>query len=93
MKLVSVLSLVGTNIEGRKADIRARNADGSLKYASEQKKPIVVTMIKAVIEKRKHCTPTPVEWLYWYYEGHGCGYSGHRMDGEQDDPNFINLYA
>lgn len=99
MILVNVLDLVGENIAGKKADVRCRESDGSLRYREQQPKEIIVTMKVAQIEQRKHRTPTKVDWLYWRYNastepnGHSCGYSGARLDAFLEQPTFIKMEA
>lgn len=83
MKLVSILSLIGKNIDGIKADIRTRETDGTLRYSDpntfpEEQNPIIVTMKSVRIEKHKISTKDKEksDWLYWRWEGYSCGYSG-----------------
>ncbi len=81
MKLFRVLDLVGKDIAGRSADIRSRNADGSLMYGEQpqQREPIMVTMRLAEIKNQTRREKT-FKAVYWRWDGYSCGYSGVPVD-------------
>ena len=99
MHLVRIADLVGKDIKGLKADIRTRNADGTLKYTGiGEDKPIMVTMLVVeYITKKNGPTLQKISgrekdrWLYWRHEGYGCGYSGNWAgDGKHLD-NYLMI--
>jgi hypothetical protein len=84
MKLVKISDLVGENTSGMKADIRSRNADGSLKYPtfSDYQRPIIVTMRKVELKGG---------WLYWRWDGYSCGFSGVDLNSPQAETYHIMI--
>lgn len=85
MNLVKISDLVGKNIAGTVADLRVRNADGSLRYDWQEKIPYheYTAQLKEVrieAHKIRHDDPVKSPWLYWYWDsrtgGHSCGFSG-----------------
>jgi hypothetical protein len=103
MILVKLSDLIGKNIEGLKADIRSRNADGSLQYPDDEnhkRGPIIVTMKSVKIEQRGFTCGTKSQragqeglfpWIYWYFEGHSCNYGGTRIDNGEMPEDFIEI--
>ena len=93
MPLVRIFDLIGQDIAGRRADIRSRNADGSLMYEHQEKDgPIMVTMTRVrTTEDNRYGT-----WLRWEWEGRGlpvglaCG-SGVVMDGKKELEYYIEM--
>ncbi len=92
MKLVRVADLVGKPVAGKLADVRSRNADGSLMHQSvydhdypDGNYPLV-HMTKIVWEHREGKA-----WLMWRWDGRphsqpvACGYSGISEDGNWQD--------
>jgi len=88
MELVSIVSLVGKDIKGKKADIRSRNSSGELIYNFfDQQNPIIVEMERVEIIKDHFSKKMPlIPWLYWRWSGYSCGYSG--MSNQEDWPKY-----
>lgn len=76
MEIVKIIDLVGRDIKGKLADIRTR-VNGEIMYGWEDK-PIIVEMEKVCFEFRKirKTDEKPSRWLYWYWKGYSCGFSG-----------------
>ena len=92
MKLVKLLDMVGK--PAFKADLRSRNADGSVMY-EHQAKERIGTIDEVVIRKAGPCcgigAGPKVDWLYWYSQDFDspCKVSGHRLDAELQDPTYL----
>jgi hypothetical protein len=97
MTLVRVADLIGRDIDGIRADIRSRNADGSLMHEhTAAEGPRMVTLRKAEyrIEGKQGPTLTKLygkdrlRWMYWTWEKSqsvipfDCGYNGHCAEDE-----------
>ena len=88
MELISIISLVGKDIKGKRADIRSRNSNGNLIYDFiDQKEPIIVEMDRVEIIKDHFSKKMPlIHWLYWRWTGYSCGYSG--TSNQTEWPNY-----
>lgn len=88
MKLVKVLDLVGKDVAGVRADLRSRNADGSLKYEHTADHPVFAPL-KSIHIKRK----ASERWLYWEWDTrglsmtHACGFGGMCIDSKYWNPD------
>jgi hypothetical protein len=92
--LVQVASLVGKNVAGLRVDIRERESTGRLRGMWERTPAAIATLKVVEIVKRgaKHTTKsTHGNWLYWRYDGYGCGYSGHYCDGSEKEIYIVIL--
>ena len=83
MTLVRISDLIGKPVAGVQCDLRSRNADGSLMYASQEEMGPRIARLKAVEVRREKGH----RWMYWTWEKtrqipFDCGYSGIRMDSE-----------
>jgi len=84
VQLVRILDLIGKPIAGLQADLRSRNADGTLMYSHQAENGPRMVRMKCVRVKRENNH----KWLRWEWEKSNaipfdCGFSGIRMDSDQ----------
>lgn len=91
LTLVRVADLIGVSIEGRRADLRSRTADGACMYEHQAEGSArMVTMTRVFVDVDKHG-----QWMRWEWDktGHSlpvaCGYSAILMDGTSEFEYFI----
>ena len=87
--LRKVLDLVDEDVDGKLADVRTFNADGSLRYTHVKEEP-QITRLKRVEIKEKN----GVKWLYWYWESIPqtmCDYSGVALTRDDVEEYHIDL--
>lgn len=89
--LVKILDLAGKDVAGKAADLRTRNADGTLRYEHTADEQRAGKLLSVEIQKRKDG-----DWLEWRWDKiigmkYDCGYSGIRLDRNDVNEYYLEV--
>lgn len=95
MKLTNIQDLIGKDVAGLMADIRSRNADGSLKITFENPRDEHNNRPNVPLTRVYWKRENGKRWLHWEWDKRGldmpmsCGYSGIREDSKEINDYYI----